>query len=68
MKPYFIYAKELDLGLIGINIAQIVTLNKGSVKTTGEEVTMVKMANGKEVVLKIAFDEFRAAIDEIVQK
>lgn len=62
--PFFIYAKELDLGTIGINVNHIVTINKGSVKTTGEEVTMVRLQTGKELVIRLNFDDFKKAIEE----
>ncbi len=64
MKPNFIYAKELDLGIIGINVSHIASINKGSVKTTGEEVTMVRLASGKELVIRLSFEEFRQSIAE----
>lgn len=67
MKPYFIYARELDQGIIGINLMQVSTINKGTVKTSGEEVTMVKLVSGKEVVIKLDFEAFRAAIEEVLK-
>ena len=67
MKPYFIYAKELDLGVIGINLNHVVSINKGSVKTSGEEVTMIKLSTGKELVIRLRFDEFQAAVEEVVK-
>jgi hypothetical protein len=66
MKPYFIYAKELDHGTIGINVSYIVTLNKGTVKTSGEEVTMVRMSTGKELVIKMEFEKFQQAVEDAV--
>ena len=67
MKPYFIYARELDQGLIGINLSQVSTINKGSVKSSGEEVTIIKMATGKELIVKLNFEEFRSAVADILK-
>jgi len=67
MKPYFIYALELDAAMIGINLLQVITINKGSVKTTGEEVTMVKMVGGKEVVVRLSFEAFQEAVKEAMR-
>ena len=65
MKPYFVYARELDHGIIGINLAHIVTINKGTVKTSGEEVTMVRMSTGKELVIRMEFEKFQQAVEEV---
>ena len=67
MKPYFIYARELDQGLIGINLSQVATINRGTVKSSGEEITIIKMATGKELIVKLNFEEFRSAIAEILK-
>jgi hypothetical protein len=58
----FIYTTELDKGPIGINPEHIITISKGSIKSTGEEVTMVRLSDGKEVVVKMQFDAFRDAL------
>ena len=63
MKPYFIYARELDQGIIAINLLQVSTVTRGTVKSSGEDVTLIKMSNGKEVIARMKFEEFQAEID-----
>lgn len=65
MKPPFLYAKELDLGVIGINLNHVVSINKGSIKTSGEEVTMIKLSTGKELVIRLSFEEFQNSIENL---
>lgn len=67
MKPYFIYTKELDQGLIGINLLQVSTVTRGTVKSTGEDVTLIKMSNGKEVITRMKFEEFQQAIADALK-
>ena len=65
MKPYFVFASELDQGTIGINLQQVNTITKGSVKSSGEEVTIVRLSNGKELILQTPFEEFRKVIADL---
>lgn len=65
MKPNFVFARELDQGTIGINLQQVNTITKGSVKSSGEEVTIVRLSNGKELILQMPFEEFRKVITDL---
>jgi hypothetical protein len=67
MKPYFIYTRELDQGTIAINLLQVSTVTRGTVKSSGEDVTLIKMANGKEVIARMKFEEFQAILAEALQ-
>jgi len=67
MKPYFIYARELDQGIIAINLLQVSTVTRGTVKSSGEDVTLIKMSNGKEVIARMKFEEFQEVIAEALK-
>ena len=67
MKPYFIYTRELDQGVIAVNLLQVSTATRGTVKSSGEDVTLIKMANGKEIVARMKFEEFQVVLAEALQ-